>query len=111
NLGMTLWTVRERAGRRFYCARVQHLSARRRAVGSVALIVLACVLMFVSVIAVWMRALVLNTDSYVRAVGPLIENPLLRDEVARDVVDALYAQVDLTQLLQESLPKRARVIA
>jgi hypothetical protein len=77
----------------------------------VALIVLACVLAFTSTIAVWMRTLVLDTDSYVRAVGPLIEHPALRDEVAKQVVDALYARVDVTQLLQESLPKNARVLA
>jgi hypothetical protein len=103
--------IRAGARLRFYCARVQRLSARSRSVGSVALIVLACVLAFVSVLTVWMRALVLNTDSYVRAVGPLIENPLLRDEVAQQVVNGLYAHVDVTRLLQDSLPDKARVLA
>ena len=45
------------------------------------------------------------TCSYV--VEPLIENPLLRDEVAQQVVNELYAHVDVTRLLQESLPKKA----
>lgn len=72
---------------------------------------LACLLLFASVFAVWMRALVLNTDSYVRAVGPLIEKPALRDEVSQQVVDALYAHVDVTRLLRESLPAKARVLA
>ena len=90
---------------------MRHLSPRVRGVSTVVLIGLTCILMFVSVLTVWMRALVLNTDSYVRAVGPLIEKPALRDEVARDVVDALYAHVDVTKLLRESLPKRAKVIA
>ena len=106
-----MWTVPARAPRPFYSARVQHLSARTRVAGSVVLIVLVALLTFASVIAVWMRALVLNTDSYVRAVGPLIEKPALRDEVARKVVDELYAHVDVTQLLTESLPKKARVLA
>jgi len=75
------------------------------------LIVFTGILMLASVLAVWMRALVLNTDSYVRAVGPLIENPAVRDEVANDVVDALYERVDVTDLLRDSLPKRAKVIA
>src|SRR5689334_2329350 len=108
-----MWTTRSA------CARVtasilramQHRSARLRTISSVVLIVLTCVLMFVSVLAVWMRALVLNTDSYVKAVGPLIDNPAVRDEVARDVVEAMYERVDVTDLLRDSLPKRARVIA
>ncbi len=88
-----------------------HLSPRKRAVGSVLLIVLACVLALVSTLTVWLRALVLDTDSYVRAVGPIIEKPALRDEVAQRVVDGLYEHVDVVQLLRESLPKRARVLA
>ncbi len=75
------------------------------------LIVLACILAFVSVIAVWTRALVLNTDSYVRAVGPLIEKPALRDELSVRIVDQLYAHVDVTALLQDALPKRGAVLA
>lgn len=108
---MTLWTIRVRSAHRSYSARVQHLSARQRAVSSTVLLALVALLTLASVIAVWMRALVLNTDSYVRAVSPLIEKPALRDEVARKVVDELYAHVDVAQLLRESLPKNARVLA
>ena len=90
---------------------MQHLSARARVAASVVLIALVALLMLASVVAVWMRALVLNTDSYVRAVSPLIEKPALRDEVAQKVVDELYAHVDVTRLLTESLPKNARVLA
>ncbi|HTK16752.1 MAG TPA: hypothetical protein VL769_10205 [Acidimicrobiia bacterium] len=86
-------------------------SARVRAISSVALIVLACMLAFVSVIAVWTRALVLNTDAYVRAVGPLIEKPALRDELSLRIVDELYQHVDVPKLLREALPKRGDVLA
>jgi len=85
--------------------------SRPRSIGTIVLIVLTCILLFVSVLAVWMRALVLNTNSYVRAVGPIIENPAVRDEVAQDVVDALYDRVDVTGALRDALPKRAKVIA
>ena len=86
-------------------------SARKRAIGSVALVGLACLLAFLSVIAVWMRALVLDTHAYVRAVGPLIEKPALRDELATQVVDELYDHVDVPALLRDALPKRADVLA
>ncbi len=106
-----MWTVREFARSRFYSARVKHLSARTRVAGSVVLIVLVALLSLASVVAVWMRALVLDTDSYIRAVGPLIEKPALRDEIAQQVVDELYSHVDVAHLLTESLPKNARVLA
>jgi hypothetical protein len=86
-------------------------SARERAIGSVVLAVLGCVLAFAAVIAVWMRALVLDTHAYVRAVGPLIEKPALRDELALRIVDELYGHVDVPGLLREALPARADVLA
>jgi hypothetical protein len=109
---MTLWTSAVQRGRASILRAVATQgSARLRAISSVVLIVLACVLAFVSVVAVWTRALVLNTDSYVRAVGPLIEKPALRDELAVRVVDELYSHVDVPELLRDALPNRADVLA
>ena len=86
-------------------------SARKRTIGSVGLVVLACVLAFVSFIAVWTRSLVLDTNAYVRAVGPLIEKPALRDELSVRIVDELFSHVDVPGLLREALPKRGAVLA
>ena len=86
-------------------------SARTRAIASVALVVLACVLAFVSFVAVWTRSLVLDTNAYVRAVGPLIQKPALRDELAVRIVDELYSHVDVPGLLRDALPKRGDVLA
>ena len=71
------------------------------------LVVLCLVLTFFSAFAIWLRALVLNTDSYVRAVGPVLENQQLRDTLADEIVGQLYQHVDVTELLRESLPSRA----
>ena len=58
-----------------------------------------------------MRSLVLDTDAYVRAVGPLIEKPALRDELSVRIVEELYSHVDVEQLLRDALPKRGDVLA
>ena len=50
-----------------------------------------------------MRALVLNTDSYVRAVGPVLDRPEVRDALAETIVGALYTHVDVTARLREAL--------
>lgn len=86
-------------------------STRTRTIGSVVLVVLACVLAFVSFIAVWTRSLVLDTGAYVRAVGPLIEKPALRDELSVRIVEDLYSHVDVPRLLRDALPKRGDVLA
>lgn len=75
------------------------------------MVVFACLFAFASVFAVWMRALVLDTHAYVRAVGPLIEKPALRDELATRIVDELYGHVDVPKLLRDALPKRADLLA
>ena len=84
---------------------------RTRALGAIALSALTCVLAFVSVFAVWTRSLVLDTDAYVRAVGPLIAKPALRDELASRIVDELYVHVDVPRLLRDAFPDRADVLA
>src|SRR3954451_24547601 len=109
---MMLWTSALQRGRASILRAVAtHGSARLRAISSVVLIVVACILAFVSVIAVWTRALVLNTDAYVRAVRPLIEKPALRDELSLRIVDELYQHVDVKRLLRDALPKRGDVLA
>lgn len=109
---MSLWISANQRDRASILRAVATLgSARTRAISSVALIVLACVLTFVSFIAVWTRSLVLDTHAYVRAVGPLIQKPALRDELSVRIVDQLYAHVDVPGLLRDALPKRGDVLA
>ncbi len=109
---MSLWISANERDRASILRAVATLgSARTRAISSFALVVLACVLTFVSFIAVWTRSLVLDTRAYVRAVGPLIQKPALRDELSVRIVDQLYAHVDVPGLLRDALPKRGDVLA
>ena len=75
------------------------------------LVVTTIVLTFFSAFAMWLRALVLNTDSYVRAVGPVLENQQLRDALADQIIGQLYEHVDVAELLRESLPDKAASFA
>jgi len=110
---MSLWISAYRRDRAPILRAVTALraSARTRTIASVSLVVLGCVLAFVSFIAVWTRSLVLDTNAYVRAVGPLIEKPALRDELSVRIVDELYSHVDVPRLLRDALPKRGDVLA
>ena len=85
------------------------VSARR--VATVCLIGLTCLLTLVSAVALWLRALVLNTDSYVRAIGPVLDHPQVRDALAETIVDALYSHVDVTSRLRDALPESAAEFA
>jgi hypothetical protein len=71
------------------------------------LVVLTCVLVLLSALAVWLRALVLDTNAYVRAVGPVLERPDVRDALADQIVNELYGHVDVVAALQKALPSSA----
>lgn len=78
-----------------------------RRVATACLVGLTCVLALFATVAIWMRALVLNTDSYVRAVGPVLDRPEVRDALSETIVDTLYSHVDVAARLRASLPKEA----
>ncbi len=84
---------------------------RGRRLASVLLVVLTCFLTLISALALWLRALVLDTDSYVRAIGPVLDQPAVRDALAGTIVDELYNHVDVTAQLKSALPKNAAVFA
>jgi hypothetical protein len=85
--------------------------ANPRGVATVVLVVLTCALTLVSVLALWLRALVLNTDSYVRAIGPVLDHPAVRDSLAETIVAELYSHVDVAAQLRKALPDSAAEFA
>ncbi|HEV7525222.1 MAG TPA: hypothetical protein VGP92_09655 [Acidimicrobiia bacterium] len=85
------------------------MSGRRLATSC--LIGLTCVLTLVSALALWLRALVLNTDSYVRAIAPVLDDPAVRDSLAETIVAELYSHVDVAANVRDALPRSAADLA
>ena len=77
-------------------ARSRHLG---RTIPAVLLIVLACVLAPLSVVAVWADDFVVNTDRYVATVGPLATDPTVQTAVTDQVTTLITQQVDLPSLV------------
>jgi len=65
----------------------------------------------VSTLALWLRALVLDTGSYVRAIGPVLDRPAVRDALADTIVAELYSHVDVGEQLRQALPGSAAEFA
>ena len=78
----------------------------RRIVGTV-LLVVGCVLVPVSLSAVWVRNTLLDTDNYVSTVGPLASDPQVQHAIANRITDALFSNVDVEQKVSDALPPRA----
>lgn len=82
---------------------------RRRTVK--ALVVLGSVLAFLSVFAIWIERQALNTDDWVQTSGRLLQNQTIRAEVADYLVDQLYENVDVREVLEEKFPGDTKELA
>jgi len=75
------------------------------------LIVLSCILAPLSVISIWVRNIVLNTDRYVETVAPLSANPAVIDTAATNITNALFDNIDVEKEIEDAFPPRADFLA
>jgi hypothetical protein len=76
-----------------------------------AILVIATLVGFVSVFAVWAKRQLLESNTYAETSTKLLENEDIRDAVAAFLVDELYTNVDVEAQLKKALPPRADVLA
>ena len=75
------------------------------------LMVLGCGLVALSLIAIYVRVTVLNTDRYVETMAPIAASPAVQQAVAQKLDDAINERVDFGGLMREALPPRADSLA
>jgi len=85
--------------------------ARVKGIASWVLVVLACILAIISVVAAFARNQLLNTDTYVSTVAPLAGNPAIQTQVATRVSQELITRTNIQQRVKEALPSRAGFLA
>jgi hypothetical protein len=78
---------------------------------ALAMVVIASVLAFVSLPAIWLNRQLLNTDNYTKTSSELLADPVIRDQVAVFLVDRLYASVDVEAQLRTALPTQLQPLA
>jgi hypothetical protein len=83
---------------------------RRRGL-ALSLVVLASVVAFVAMFSVWVNRQVLNTDNWTATSSRLLEEKVIRDQVAGFLVDQLYENVDVEAEIRSALPPRAQPLA
>ncbi|MEA2180465.1 MAG: hypothetical protein QOG77_3762 [Solirubrobacteraceae bacterium] len=84
-------------------------TARKASV--VGLLILGCGLAALSVLAIWLRVTLLDTDRYVDTVAPIAAKPAVQKAVADKLDTAITTRIDFTTLAREVLPERADVLA
>ncbi len=84
---------------------------RWRRIAAWVLVVLACILAVVSVITVFARNQLLNTDAYVNTVAPLASNPAIQTQVAKQVSENLISRTNVETRVKDALPPKAGFLA
>jgi hypothetical protein len=77
--------------------------ARWRTLVASLLIVLACVLAPLSVVAVWARNQVTNTDRYIATVSPLARDPAIQNAIADQITAQVFTYIDIKGLTTQAL--------
>jgi hypothetical protein len=85
--------------------------ARGRRRLPLALVVLATLLAFLAIFAVWANRQLLDTDNWTETSSELLEHEEIREQISVFLVDELYANVDVEALLQQVFPPRADPLA
>jgi hypothetical protein len=75
------------------------------------LVLLACVLSILSVVTVFARNQLLNTDAYVKTVAPLASNPAIQTQIAKQVSTNLIKRGDVESRVKGALPPKAGFLA
>jgi hypothetical protein len=70
---------------------------------AVLLIVVGCVLAPLSVVAVWTRNQVTNTDRYVQTVSPLASDPAIQNAIADQITAQVFTYIDVRGLTTQAV--------
>jgi hypothetical protein len=76
---------------------------RWRTIVASLLIVVACVLAPLSLVAVWTRNQVTNTDRYVATVTPLADDPAIQNAIADQITAQVFTYIDVKGLTTQTL--------
>ena len=86
-------------------------TGRGRRRGALAMVVVASLLLFPALLSIWANRQVLNTDNWTRTSTQLLQNRLIRDQLATYLVDQVYANVDVQAEIARALPPRLDPLA
>jgi len=74
-----------------------------RRIAATLLILVSCLLAPLSVVAVWARSEVTDTDRYVDTVAPLAKNPAVQQAVTTNLTNLVFQYVDVQGITTQAL--------
>ena len=89
----------------------QRNAGRPRAILSGVVLVLACIAILVSTVAVWVHQVALNTDRFTELVSTVSTNPAVIDPVADRISTQVVEAIDVQGRLENRLPDALKPLA
>ncbi len=86
-------------------------SSRGRVIGARALLVVGVLLTVISILSTYVKREALDPDRFRQTSQELIANPAIQEQVAAELVDAFYANVDISAELSGKLPDNLQGLA
>jgi hypothetical protein len=77
----------------------------------VSLLVIGGLLAVLSVLTIWLRAVLLDTDTYVASVSSVATSPAVQQSVANVITNQIFTKVDVEGAARDALPPRADFLA
>ena len=78
---------------------------------STVLIVTACLLAPLSMVSVWARGEVTDTNRYVQTVAPLAQDPAIQQAVTNRITEQIFTYVDVQALTSDAVRRSRRTAA
>jgi hypothetical protein len=77
----------------------------------VSLLVIGGLLAILSVLTIWLRAELLDTDTYVSSISAVVTNSAVEQSVANVITNQIFTNVDVEGAARDALPPRAGFLA
>src|SRR5437868_5019692 len=87
------------------------LKQRWRHILAIVLVVLASLLSFTAIFALWVNRQALTTNNWANTSAKLLENKDIRNQVSLFLTDQIYTRVDVQKQLANVLPGRLSALA
>jgi hypothetical protein len=82
-------------------------SGLARNLASALLVIMAAGLLVDSILFIWLQRTILDTDTWTQKTSQIIRTTSVQNDIADKVTNELFAQIDVSQYVEEALPERA----
>jgi hypothetical protein len=72
---------------------------------------LSCVLIFLSLMTVWVHRTVLDTDGFVAAVAPVVDRPNVTEAMSGELTTQIFDAIDVERQVKQVLPAQGQFLA